>query len=153
MDYPCWLVIFLCYCLLTDEMIFRWACAYEVICLNLLIVPFPFRCLTQEDQDTLLHCPLMTNVVEGLSQGPCLEAGQGIFPYLSSESSWVSVFYFWMRLYVTGSKRLCYVRSVSSDAENPGNSLYVTGLSHRVTERDLENHFSKEGKVRCFNIF
>ncbi|CAH2038674.1 unnamed protein product [Thlaspi arvense] len=38
-------------------------------------------------------------------------------------------------------------RCVSSDAENPGNSLYVTGLSHRVTERDLEDHFSKEGKV------
>ncbi|VVA90297.1 unnamed protein product [Arabis nemorensis] len=38
-------------------------------------------------------------------------------------------------------------RSVSSDAENPGNSLYVTGLSHRVTERDLEDHFSKQGKV------
>ncbi|XP_023645340.1 serine/arginine-rich splicing factor SR45a isoform X3 [Capsella rubella] len=38
-------------------------------------------------------------------------------------------------------------RSISTDAENPGNSLYVTGLSHRVTERDLEDHFSKEGKV------
>ncbi|XP_020866944.1 serine/arginine-rich splicing factor SR45a isoform X2 [Arabidopsis lyrata subsp. lyrata] len=38
-------------------------------------------------------------------------------------------------------------RSFSSDAENPGNSLYVTGLSHRVTERDLEDHFAKEGKV------
>ncbi|CAA6666735.1 unnamed protein product [Spirodela intermedia] len=32
-------------------------------------------------------------------------------------------------------------------AENPGNTLYVTGLSTRVTERDLEIHFSKEGKV------
>lgn len=31
---------------------------------------------------------------------------------------------------------------------NPGNTLYVTGLSTRVTERDLEDHFSKEGKVR-----
>lgn len=30
---------------------------------------------------------------------------------------------------------------------NPGNTLYVTGLSGRVTERDLEEHFSKEGKV------
>ncbi|KAL0429974.1 UNVERIFIED_CONTAM: Serine/arginine-rich splicing factor a [Sesamum radiatum] len=33
------------------------------------------------------------------------------------------------------------------DAVNPGNTLYVTGLSTRVTERDLEDHFSKEGKV------
>lgn len=30
---------------------------------------------------------------------------------------------------------------------NPGNTLFVTGLSSRVTERDLQEHFSKEGKV------
>lgn len=35
----------------------------------------------------------------------------------------------------------------SSDAENPGNNLYVTGLSTRVREKDLEKHFSSEGKV------
>ncbi|KAH7669091.1 transformer-2 protein [Dioscorea alata] len=34
-----------------------------------------------------------------------------------------------------------------TDAVNPGNALYVTGLSTRVTERELEDHFSKEGKV------
>ncbi|KAJ6840474.1 serine/arginine-rich splicing factor SR45a isoform X2 [Iris pallida] len=34
-----------------------------------------------------------------------------------------------------------------ADAVNPGNTLYVTGLSSRVTERELEDHFSKEGKV------
>ncbi|XP_008806158.1 serine/arginine-rich splicing factor SR45a isoform X1 [Phoenix dactylifera] len=34
-----------------------------------------------------------------------------------------------------------------SDARNPGNTLYVTGLSSRVTDRDLEDHFSREGKV------
>ncbi|XP_077246732.1 uncharacterized protein LOC143886572 [Tasmannia lanceolata] len=34
-----------------------------------------------------------------------------------------------------------------NDAVNPGNTLYVTGLSTRVTERELEDHFSKEGKV------
>lgn len=34
-----------------------------------------------------------------------------------------------------------------SDAGNVGNTLYITGLSSRVTERDLEEHFSKEGKV------
>ncbi|KAJ9146911.1 hypothetical protein P3X46_029125 [Hevea brasiliensis] len=40
-----------------------------------------------------------------------------------------------------------------SDAVNPGNTLYVTGLSTRVTERDLEEHFSKEGKVvSCFLV-
>ncbi|KAL6907515.1 hypothetical protein ACP4OV_002554 [Aristida adscensionis] len=35
----------------------------------------------------------------------------------------------------------------SSDSENPGNNLYVTGLSVRVTDRDLEKHFSTEGEV------
>lgn len=33
------------------------------------------------------------------------------------------------------------------ETKNTGNTLYVTGLSSRVTERDLEEHFSKEGKV------
>ncbi|OAE26045.1 hypothetical protein AXG93_3437s1030 [Marchantia polymorpha subsp. ruderalis] len=33
------------------------------------------------------------------------------------------------------------------DALNPGNNLYVTGLSTRVNEKDLEEHFSREGKV------
>ncbi|XVF18097.1 hypothetical protein REPUB_Repub10bG0182200 [Reevesia pubescens] len=40
-----------------------------------------------------------------------------------------------------------------ADDGNPGNTLYVTGLSQRVTERDLEEHFSKEGKVAsCFLV-
>ncbi|KAF9621736.1 hypothetical protein IFM89_027590 [Coptis chinensis] len=34
-----------------------------------------------------------------------------------------------------------------SDAVNPGNTLYVTGLSTRVTEEDLLEHFNKEAKV------
>ncbi|KAF8027638.1 hypothetical protein BT93_E0522 [Corymbia citriodora subsp. variegata] len=41
-------------------------------------------------------------------------------------------------------------RSRSQEFEavaNPGNNLYVTGLSTRVTSRDLEKYFSKEGKV------
>ncbi|KAL4292819.1 hypothetical protein AHAS_Ahas18G0066200 [Arachis hypogaea] len=40
-----------------------------------------------------------------------------------------------------------YSRSVSSDAENSGNNLYVTGLSPRITKRELEKHFAAEGKV------
>ncbi|XP_057863491.1 serine/arginine-rich splicing factor SR45a isoform X3 [Cryptomeria japonica] len=35
----------------------------------------------------------------------------------------------------------------NNDAHNPGNTLYVTGLSTRVTEKELEDHFSREGKV------
>ncbi|CAL5424520.1 unnamed protein product [Camellia sinensis] len=38
-------------------------------------------------------------------------------------------------------------RSRESSVENPGNNLYVTGLSARVTKRDLEKHFLAEGKV------
>ncbi|GFZ13291.1 RNA-binding (RRM/RBD/RNP motifs) family protein [Actinidia rufa] len=37
-------------------------------------------------------------------------------------------------------------RSRDSSVENPGNNLYVTGLSTRVTKKDLEKHFSTEGK-------
>ncbi|KAJ6793017.1 serine/arginine-rich splicing factor SR45a-like [Iris pallida] len=36
----------------------------------------------------------------------------------------------------------------SGHASNPGNNLYITGLSTRVTSSDLEEYFSKEGKVR-----
>ncbi|XP_027147886.1 serine/arginine-rich splicing factor SR45a isoform X3 [Coffea eugenioides] len=40
----------------------------------------------------------------------------------------------------------------SSDAENPGNNLYVTGLSTRVTKRELEKHFSTEGTVEDVHL-
>ncbi|KAL7082027.1 hypothetical protein ACP275_14G075200 [Erythranthe tilingii] len=40
----------------------------------------------------------------------------------------------------------------SSDAENPGNNLYVTGLPSRVTKRDIEKHFSTEGKVENVHL-
>ncbi|XP_066369855.1 serine/arginine-rich splicing factor SR45a-like [Miscanthus floridulus] len=33
------------------------------------------------------------------------------------------------------------------DAVNHGNTLYVTGLSSRVTERDVKDYFSKHGRV------
>lgn len=36
------------------------------------------------------------------------------------------------------------------DLRNPGNNLFVTGLSTRVTEAELEKFFSKEGKVWCW---
>jgi RNA recognition motif-containing protein len=40
-----------------------------------------------------------------------------------------------------------------SEVENPGTTLYVTGLSTRVTDKDLEAHFAKEGKVAsCFLV-
>ncbi|XP_062191159.1 serine/arginine-rich splicing factor SR45a-like isoform X2 [Phragmites australis] len=43
-------------------------------------------------------------------------------------------------------------RSRSEDDRNPGNNLYVTGLSTRVTEDDLEKFFSKEGKVKHCHV-
>ncbi|XP_004512184.1 uncharacterized protein [Cicer arietinum] len=40
-----------------------------------------------------------------------------------------------------------------SPDRNAGDTLYVTGLSSRVTEKDLEEHFSTEGKVAsCFLV-
>jgi len=33
------------------------------------------------------------------------------------------------------------------EAVNRGNTLYVTGLSSRVTEREIKDYFSKEGRV------
>lgn len=44
-------------------------------------------------------------------------------------------------------------RSPSIDVENPGNNLYVTGLSPRITKRELEKHFAAEGKVRFHTSF
>ncbi|KAF5460646.1 hypothetical protein F2P56_020502 [Juglans regia] len=35
----------------------------------------------------------------------------------------------------------------SDDATNPGNNLYVTGLSTRVTTSEVEKYFGREGKV------
>lgn len=44
--------------------------------------------------------------------------------------------------------RVLFFRSRDSvDAVNPGNNLYVTGLSTRVTSSELEDFFNKEGKV------
>jgi RNA recognition motif-containing protein len=41
-------------------------------------------------------------------------------------------------------------RETSEDANNPGNNLYVTGLSVRVSEKELQDHFEREGKVIKF---
>eukprot|EP00271_Cylindrocystis_brebissonii_P007535 TRINITY_DN210_c0_g1_i4.p1 TRINITY_DN210_c0_g1~~TRINITY_DN210_c0_g1_i4.p1 ORF type:complete len:186 (+),score=32.77 TRINITY_DN210_c0_g1_i4:121-678(+) len=38
-------------------------------------------------------------------------------------------------------------RGPNEDNANPGNNLYVTGLSMRVTEDELLKHFEREGKV------
>ncbi|KAL6979118.1 hypothetical protein U1Q18_020782 [Sarracenia purpurea var. burkii] len=43
-------------------------------------------------------------------------------------------------------------RSCDSSIENPGNNLYVTGLSTRATKRDIEKHFSTEGKVEDIHL-
>ncbi|WCJ26326.1 RNA-binding (RRM/RBD/RNP motifs) family protein [Euphorbia peplus] len=43
-------------------------------------------------------------------------------------------------------------RSRSVDASNPGNNLYITGLSTRVTSSDIEKFFAKEGKVLDCNL-
>ncbi|KAJ8549204.1 hypothetical protein K7X08_032911 [Anisodus acutangulus] len=39
-------------------------------------------------------------------------------------------------------------RGREAEPSSPGTTLYVTCLSTRVTQRDLEEHFSKQGKVK-----
>uniref|UniRef100_A0A453TEY1 RRM domain-containing protein n=2 Tax=Aegilops tauschii subsp. strangulata TaxID=200361 RepID=A0A453TEY1_AEGTS len=43
---------------------------------------------------------------------------------------------------------VCFRSRDKDDVRNPGNNLYVTGLSTRTQETDLEKFFSKEGKVK-----
>uniref|UniRef100_A0A0E0E6I2 RRM domain-containing protein n=2 Tax=Oryza TaxID=4527 RepID=A0A0E0E6I2_9ORYZ len=43
-------------------------------------------------------------------------------------------------------------REREPDAVNHGNTLYVTGLSSRVTERELKDYFSKEGRVTSCHV-
>ncbi|KAK4356005.1 hypothetical protein RND71_024976 [Anisodus tanguticus] len=40
----------------------------------------------------------------------------------------------------------------SSNVENPGDNLYVTGLAAHVKERDIEKHFSTEGEVEDVHL-
>lgn len=40
----------------------------------------------------------------------------------------------------------------SSDVVNPGNNLHVSGISLRVEDRDLEELFSKYGKVSDYDV-
>ena len=42
---------------------------------------------------------------------------------------------------------LNYCLFCREEAVNRGNTLYVTGLSSRVTEREIKDYFSKEGRV------
>ncbi|KAG8087194.1 hypothetical protein GUJ93_ZPchr0010g8073 [Zizania palustris] len=50
------------------------------------------------------------------------------------------------------SRDISRSRSQDDDLRNPGNNLYVTGLSTRVTGEDLETFFSKEGKVHSCHV-
>ena len=52
--------------------------------------------------------------------------------------------------YPSGLVHLCKrsSRASSPGNHNPGNNLHVSGLSHRVDSRDLENHFAAIGRVR-----
>lgn len=36
-------------------------------------------------------------------------------------------------------------------SQNPGNNLHVSGLSHKVDTRDLEQAFTKVGRVRLLS--
>lgn len=94
-------------------------------------------------------------MIEDLSQGPCQGRGaaQGD-EYCPWQHAIANVYFNFGSSYISlvlphDKFVLCccmHGRSYdSSDVDNPGNNLYVTGLSSRVTTRDLEKHFSSEG--------
>ncbi|KAB5520374.1 hypothetical protein DKX38_024693 [Salix brachista] len=62
---------------------------------------------------------------------------------------WVFVNYAWIVIikFLTVMSYSRRSRSSSRDVENPGNNLYVTGLSPRITKKELEKHFAAEGTV------
>ncbi|MCO5590859.1 hypothetical protein L7F22_044834 [Adiantum nelumboides] len=47
----------------------------------------------------------------------------------------------------TRSQSLARDYNDDESAYNPGNNIYITGLSSRASQRDLQDHFSSEGKV------
>lgn len=67
------------------------------------------------------------------------------YNFMCSMSSWYS------KRWEDVTFGFCCNRSRDSvNADNPGNNLYVTGLSTRITNSDLEKYFGKEGKVCLF---
>lgn len=83
----------------------------------------------------------------GIGQDLDLEVGTGLFFLVFDFKFMRCVFFFLFDIFFS-LPEFDY-----RDIVNVGNTLYVTGLSSRVTERDLEHHFSKEGKVFRFYIF
>ncbi|KAE9459566.1 hypothetical protein C3L33_08539, partial [Rhododendron williamsianum] len=83
------------------------------------------RCHTQ-DKEGLVHHPTLGRLLGTVDPDHCQGLG-GIAP---------------------GKLISNFSRSNDSDAiANPGNNLYVTGLSTRVTTSALEKYFNNEGKV------
>ena len=106
----------------------------------------------------LFHHAIRVHLLEAGGQDPChgpAEVAPGNWlisssPSISPSSSLLCVcFYVWVCFCETLSHGwFWYFRSNDSGgASNPGNNLYVTGLSTRVTSSDLEKYFSGEGKV------
>lgn len=107
----------------------------------------------------LAHLPHIEDMV-GQCQGLCQVQGQGAgqgtcllpscFSFFFLLPTWSSFMDLWL-IYPYVLQMINRSRE-SSEVENPGNNLYVTGLSTRVTKRELEKHFASEGSV-CQTIF
>lgn len=105
----------------------------------------------------LLHMGDTVDLCLDLFQGP--EAVQGrdptspyiIFCWINFRGWYSCVNYCFSIIKSCSSCFVWSFRSTSREAENPGNNLYVTGLSPRITKRELEKHFAAEGKV-CSSI-
>ncbi|KAK9948328.1 hypothetical protein M0R45_003909 [Rubus argutus] len=88
--------------------------------------------LAKDIHDPLLHGELSPDPGPGLCPGPRSRSRSWSRPRHRSRSR---------------SRGRSRSRSPGRGAVvNPGNTLYVTGLSQRVSEKDVERHFSKEGK-------
>lgn len=110
--------------------------------------------------DLLPHTSGMVSLglFQGLCQGQCQGAVRGT-ALLQTFFVFCSISLFFMLL-CCGTKLLLLLNFKmvdrsrdSSEVENPGNNLYVTGLSPRITKRELEKHFSGEGTVCLIYVY
>lgn len=160
-------MLIMLYCIVADVLLQETRVSFPftvlfsvVVCLSSVVIFYILFNIALNAGIPALH--LHTNDIEtlGLFRGHCQDRCQGA-DLGTSEAS----FLFFLLL-CSFIMLCCYpydsvllfvkmaVRSRDSiEVENPGNNLYVTGLSARVTKRDLEEHFSSEGTVCLKSLF
>lgn len=110
---------------------------------SFFIVPSVWSIQFTDTEPHLLHCHHI-DVVD-LYQGPGVAQGINVQLSLPKIRQFFSQLWFWNIIEFVIPN--VFRSQGSSDVENPGNNLYVTGLSSRITKGELEKHFGTEGKV------